>query len=84
MITTRPSVFAKGYGGTSLEQPYLAFFEKGWDAGERTHSPAGGVLVCDSANQREAPDFIRHEALLCNVKFLPAAKVKRSLLRVWM
>ena len=37
-----------------------------------------------SANQREATDHIRHEALLRNVKFLPAAKVKRSLTRVWI
>ena len=37
-----------------------------------------------SANQREATDYIRHEALLRNVKFLPAAKVKRSLTRVWI
>ena len=37
-----------------------------------------------SANQREATDYIRHEALLRNVKFLPVAKVKRSLTRVWI
>ena len=32
------------------------------------------MLVCDSANQREAPDFIRHEALLRNVKFFACGK----------
>jgi len=32
----------------------------------------------------EVTDFIRREALLCNVKRLPLANVKRSLARVWM
>ena len=32
------------------------------------------MLVCDSANQREAPDFIRHEALLRNMKFFACGK----------
>ena len=37
-----------------------------------------------NANQREATACIRREALLRKVKFLPAAKVKRSLTRAWM
>jgi len=32
----------------------------------------------------EETDFIRREELLCNVKSLPLANVKRSLARVWM